>query len=104
MSYPDPLDLQAQAAEKAEADKKSRIATQRVDDDLKEIMGTVSGRRFIWSLLERAGVFRLSFNTNALTMALNEGNRNLGLQLFNQIQSACPELYLVMTKEQKKDE
>ena len=36
--------------------------------------GSKRGRRIVWRFLERAGVYRLSFNTNAMAMAFAEGN------------------------------
>jgi hypothetical protein len=52
-------------------------------------------------LLERAGVWRLSFNTNALTMAFHEGMRNEGLRLLAQIAAHCPDRYTEMLKESR---
>lgn len=62
-------------------------------------MGTKRGRRIVWQQLDRAGVFRLSFNTNAMQMAFAEGGRNEGLRTLAQIHATCPELYPVMLKE-----
>ena len=62
-------------------------------------MGSKRGRRIVWRFLDRAGVFRLSFNTNAMTMAFAEGNRNEGLRILAQIHALCPELYTTMVKE-----
>lgn len=62
-------------------------------------MGKARGRRIVWRLLEQAGVFRLSFNPNAMTMAFAEGNRNFGLGTLLKIHALCPELYPVMVTE-----
>ena len=73
---------------------------QRVEvDDLKWVMSNKRGRRFVAGLLERAGVFRTSFNTNALQMAFNEGNRNEGLRLIALLTAECPDRYAEMLKE-----
>ncbi len=69
--------------------------------DLKWLMSSKRGRRVMWRLLELSGPFRLSFTTNAMQMAFNEGNRNLGNQLFSEVMTLCPELYPVMVKEQQ---
>ena len=66
-------------------------------------MSSKRGRRIVWRFLERAGVYRLSFNTNAMAMAFAEGNRNEGLRILAQIHTLCPELYAVMVKEQNRD-
>ncbi len=64
-------------------------------------MSNKQGRRFMWRLLSRAGVYQSSFNTNNAVMAFNEGNRNAGLQQLNEIMEACPERYTEMLAEQK---
>lgn len=99
MSYSDPLDLQSQALAQADADERARLAQQIEADDLKWLMSNKRGRRFVVRLLERAGVWRLSFNTNALTMAFAEGQRNEGLRLLAQITAHCPDRYTEMLKE-----
>jgi hypothetical protein len=103
MSNPDPLDLHAQERAKADSDLRRKVSRDTEESDLKWLMGSKRGRRIIWRLLDRAGVFRLSFNTNSMMMAFNEGNRNEGLLTLNQIHTQCPELYPVMIKEQGND-
>lgn len=68
-------------------------------NDLKWLMSNKRGRRFIFRLLVRAGVWRLSFNTNALSMAFNEGARNEGLRLMALISQHCADRYSEMLKE-----
>lgn len=101
MSNFDPLDIRSQERAQADADDRARLAVQIEIDDLKWLMGNKRGRRFMARLLERAGVWRLSFNTNALTMAFNEGTRNEGLRLLAQITAHCPDRYTEMLKESK---
>lgn len=66
-------------------------------------MSNKRGRRIVWRLLEQSGVFRLSFNTNAMQMAFAEGNRNFGNRTMSLIHAHCPELYTTMVKEQTND-
>lgn len=101
MSNFDPLDIRSQERALADADERTRLALQIEIDDLKWLMSNKRGRRFMARLLERAGVWRLSFNTNALTMAFNEGTRNEGLRLLAQITAHCPDRYTEMLKESK---
>lgn len=103
MSNYDPLDTRSQERATADADQRKRLARDTDEDDLKWLMGSKRGRRIVWRLLDRAGVFRLSFNTNAMQMAFAEGNKNEGLRALAQIHSLCPELYPVMVKEQVND-
>ena len=101
MSDYNPLDLKAQKKAKDHKKSEERIDRQNEESDIKWLMSSKRGRRFVWRLLEQAGVFRSSFNTNAMTMSFSEGNRNYGLQLLNLIHTLCPELYPTMIKEQK---
>lgn len=76
---------------------------QRHADDVKQVMSTVQGRRFVWGLLDQAGVFRISFTGEVNSTIFNEGNRNSGLSLFNNVLKFCPELYLKMAAEAEAD-
>ena len=103
MSSFDPLDLRGQERVKEEAASRERLAQVNEEADFKWLMGSKRGRRIVWRLLDRAGVFRSSFNTNSMTMAFVEGARNEGLRTLSQIHALCPELYAVMMKEQVND-
>ncbi|KAA3649390.1 MAG: endopeptidase [Proteobacteria bacterium] len=103
MSSYDPLDIRGQERAKADTDERIRLTRDNEEADLKWLMSSKRGRRIIWRFLDRAGVFLLSFNTNAMTMAFAEGKRNEGLRLLAQIHALCPELYPVMVKEQAHD-
>lgn len=103
MSSFDPLDIRAQEKVREVAQERDKLARHNEEDDLKWLMGSKRGRRVIWRFLDRAGVFRLSFNTNAMQMAFAEGNRNEGLRLLDKIHTLCPELYPVMVKEHTND-
>lgn len=97
----DPTDLRGQDVDKRELDARKQAVRKTEIADLKWLMSSPKGRRFMWRLLEISGPFRLSFHTNAMTMAFNEGNRNLGNQLFNEVMTLCPETYPVMVQEQQ---
>ncbi|MGA9070077.1 MAG: hypothetical protein WB424_07475 [Terracidiphilus sp.] len=99
----DPTDLRGRQAEKREADTRKQSARDVQIADLKWLMSSPRGRRFMWRLLDLSGPFRISFDTNAMKMAFNEGNRNLGNQMFSEVMTFCPELYPVMVKEQRND-
>ncbi|TXH18502.1 MAG: endopeptidase [Hyphomicrobiaceae bacterium] len=104
MSNHDPLDIRGQDKAKADRSIRDKLARDTEESDLKWLMSSKRGRRIIWRQLDRAGVFRLSFNTNAMQMAFAEGNRNEGLRTLAAIQTHCPELYLVMVKEQTNEQ
>lgn len=98
-----PTDLAGQERTTAKAAEEERLRREREANDLRWVLSTKQGRRFMWRLLSEAGVYRLSFNTNAATMAFNEGARNIGLGLVTSITEACPDLYAQMRAEQKDD-
>lgn len=99
MSSYDPTDIRSQERAESEQGQRNKLAKDTEESDLKWLMGSKRGRRIVWRQLEQAGVFRLSFNTNAMQMAFNEGNRNNGNRLLAVIHTICPELYPVMLNE-----
>jgi hypothetical protein len=103
MSNYDPTDLRSQEKQKTERVSREKLAKENEETDIKWLMGTKRGRRILWRLMDQSGVFRLSFNTNAMQMAFAEGNRNFGNRMLAMIHDQCPELYSVMVKEQKND-
>lgn len=98
-----PLDLDAPDAARREAQQRIRMLQLQEQEDLKWLMGAKRGRRIMHRQLERAGVWQLSFNTNAMTMAFNEGRRNEGLALTNKLMVSCPEQWAMMIKENSSD-
>ncbi len=95
----DPTDLRGQEAIREDEATRRRLTAEVEELDVKWLMNSKRGRRIVWRLLERAGVYRLSFDTNAMRMAFNEGNRNYGLLTLDTIQKACPDLLAVLLKE-----
>ena len=99
MNNYDPTDLESQKRDKAQLALKRSTTAKLEEDDIKWLMGMKRGRAIVWRQLEYAGVFRLSFNTNAMQMAFNEGGRNYGNRLLAQVNTLCPELYVKMQQE-----
>jgi len=99
----DPIDIRAQEKAKTDREVRERLAKENEEADLKWLMGSKRGRRVVWRLLDQSGVFRLSFNTNAMQMAFAEGNRNYGNRTLAMIHALCPELYPQMVKENTND-
>jgi hypothetical protein len=95
----DPTDLEGQRVSREDEATRRRLAAEVEALDVKWLMGSKRGRRILWRLLEQAGVFRLSFDTNAMRMAFNEGGRNYGNRTLDLIHRTCPEQYTVMLKE-----
>ena len=81
------------------AEKASRRAERDRLEVITNLMSTPPGRAYTLDFLERTHVFASSFTPNALTMAFSEGERNVGLQLLNDIMRACPSEYIEMMEE-----
>lgn len=99
----DPLDLDGQLAARDELIARERLAAEEARADLRRILSSEHGRRFVMRLLESARIYSVSFDPSAsesthLT-AFNEGRRNEGLKLFAQIQECCSDLWPVMVRE-----
>lgn len=98
----DPLDVRGQERTALEAKAREKQERESEQSDFKWLMGSRRGRRIIWRHLERAGVYKLTFNTNAMLMAFAEGNRNEGIRIIDAIHTLCPELYATMVIENTK--
>ena len=101
MSSYDPTDIRSQERAESEQGQRNKLAKDTEESDLKWLVTTKRGRRIVWRLLEQGGVFRLSFNSNALQMAFNEGNRNSGNKLLALVNVVSPEMFPVMLREAK---
>jgi hypothetical protein len=100
----EPLDLHKPArAKKSERTEKQKLREENEESDLKWLMGSERGRRIVWRLLERAGVFQSSFTANALTEAFEKGQRDYGLWVLGVTTEAGPENYAQMLKERADD-
>jgi hypothetical protein len=95
----DPLDLRGQERDAHARTERDKLTHENEGVDLRWLMSNKRGRRIVWRLLDQSGVFRLSFNSNAMTMAFAEGNRNFGNRTLSMIHTLCPEQYAVMVKE-----
>jgi len=95
----DPLDIKSQERAQEDRELRDRVERENEGEDIKWLMSDKRGRRVLWRLMDQAGVFRSSFNTNAMAMAFAEGNRNYGLRILSMIHINCPRQYPVMMKE-----
>ncbi|CAB4165230.1 hypothetical protein UFOVP821_28 [uncultured Caudovirales phage] len=81
-------------------DEAARQAKQQEVNDLRTVMSTRAGRRFIWRLLDATGVYRSSYTGNADTY-FREGARNVGLVLIRDIHEHCFDKYIEAMHERK---
>lgn len=72
--------------------------------DLQWVMADARGRRFVARLLDFAGVNRTVFNTSGSVMNLNEGRRQVGLFLTDEMLTHCPKSYFQLIHEYRNDD
>lgn len=90
-----------QAARAEQAAKQKRSARDEIDE-LLWLMSDPRGRHFVWRLLQRFGIYQLSYvQGDPAHSAFNEGRRNEGLKLLSQIMENCPARFTEMQKEAK---
>ena len=101
MTLRDPTDLKAEERDAEKAAARAKLEGEVEASDIKWLMAHKQGRRIAYRLLANAGVWKSSFNTNALTMSFNEGRRNDGLIFLGLVTEHCPAKYLEMLEEHK---
>jgi hypothetical protein len=83
------------------AEKKEAFKSHQSLDDIRFLLSSAQGRRVFKKYLEVCGVFRTSFSENVNQTLFLEGQRNVGLMLLNDINSADPMAYVKMINEGK---
>ena len=81
------------------AEKAAATAEAQRSEVVVESMATVPRRRYVWDKLADCGIFRTTFSPDPLQMAFNEGQRNQGLVLLNDIIEHCPDQFIQAMKE-----
>lgn len=79
--------------------RKQREAAERLeaDNDLREVMSTPAGRRFIWALTDDDSVSFDGENTHI--SAYREGARNLRVELKARVRAVTREKFVAMVSE-----
>jgi len=97
----DPTDLDALNSQDTERAKSAEQKLAEEAADWRFVLGDQRGRRIVWALLARAGVFRVSYSPEALQMAFNEGRREQGLYILSKVTEHAPATYTLMQNEAK---
>lgn len=95
----DPTDLDGIQHDADLQRRAAKLAIENEDADFVWLMAGPKGRRVVRRLLELTGVFRTSFSANAMQMAQQEGRKQAGYWLLDQIQRLCPDDYHTMMQE-----
>lgn len=80
------------------ASKREKITRRTQLEDLRAVLSTKSGRRFVWRLLEHCRTFESIFSPNDAIMAHGSGSQDVGHFLMAEIVQAQPEALITMMK------
>jgi len=76
-----------------------KLLEDQEESDIKYVMSDEAGRRFVYGILDRCGLYRCSFNGQSNQTIFNEGGRNQGLMLLSKVTRCAPGSYQLMLKE-----
>lgn len=76
------------------------LALGQKRSDLVQVMSSPEGRRLVWDLIVSAGVFESSFAGDPLQTAFREGQRSVGIDLFERVKADATDLYITALNEQ----
>ena len=79
--------------------ERSEKKLERDLSDIRAVSKTPEGRRFMWRILSRSGVFRTNGCSDAIQMAKVEGMREYGIELLNDIMHAKSSLFSQLQQE-----
>lgn len=94
----EPRKYEEQRADSEASAEKARFLQERRVSDLKKILSSEEGRRWIYGLLEKCYVFRSVMTGNSYTF-FNEGMRQVGLMIMDEISHVGPDTYSNMHQE-----
>ncbi len=89
---------QVNAADEEELSR-ADLDQRRQDDDLRWVLSDPRGRRFLWEMLGRCGLYRLSYEHSGSATMFKEGERNIGLTLVARITEVDHSAYLLAQQE-----
>lgn len=89
--------------EKAFREAQDRVERNKQVDDMRVVMSTQAGRRFMWRLLARTGIARTPFRgENRSLTDFCCGEQNIGLFIQDELLAASVERFIDMEKENRK--
>jgi hypothetical protein len=80
------------AAEVEEQESRLKIVKDRTINDLKQILETKEGRRWVFGLLEKCHVFHSVMTGNSYTF-FNDGMRQVGLSIIEELGAVDPNMF-----------
>lgn len=82
---------------------KDKLRRETEVEDLKKLLATKEGRRFIWKILQHCNIYENSFTGNSTTF-FKEGRRDIGLWLLTELHYADKTAYANLQLEAAKQE
>lgn len=81
------------------AEKAARVQDSDRRGFVRASMSSTSGRSWFYQLLASCHLFHVLPPTNPLNREFEQGERNIGIQIYNDVLAFCPDLYLLMLHE-----
>lgn len=94
----------ANPAQIARQDKDDKLAARQQRRDLQVLLARPDFKRVVWQWLSFTGIYRDTFDTNALSMAKAAGIRAVGLYMLAEISAADPAALVDMMKERQPEQ
>lgn len=98
------LDIDDAERKNEEAQKRAKRKRERELEDFRSVLASAQGRRFVQRILAEVGIYRPSFDNNALQMAFKEGKRDVGLFLMIDLNAHFLDRYNQMQREAASDQ
>ena len=95
------MDISDERLVKDSEQKEKDLRKQQLND-IKTVLSNNSGRRLVWRLMERCGIFSSVYSETLPTMAYLSGQQDLGHFIMGEIVEADENLLLKMMKDNKK--
>ena len=78
-----------------------KLRRQREVEKLGQMLKDKDNRAFVWRILENCGVYHTSFTGNDATTNFNEGKRQIGLMILEELSEVDPSAFSLMQREAK---
>jgi hypothetical protein len=86
------------------AEQKDRDERKQELNDLRTVLGTISGRRLMWRILIKCNTFATIFNKDISLMSYLAGKQDLGHFLMQEISESDNNLMLKLMRENQGEE
>lgn len=86
------------------AEQLEEIKRRQQLNDIRTLLSSASGRRFVWRLLEKCNTFASVYSQNPSDMSYLSGQQDLGHFIMSEVVTADEHLMFKLMKEQKKGE